>query len=103
MLAAVCVHPCITTTTGAFAGKLAGTWTNMSSGPGFVPKLVIAVSAAAIGMACIMGPSSATGMPYAPTVSTRLQPRQARVVRKLRVRVDEGPDAGASIEPDDGA
>src|SRR5262245_19927727 len=36
-------------------------------------------------------------------VRTRLQPRQARVVRKLRVRVDEGHDAGAAIEPDDGA
>jgi DNA-binding NtrC family response regulator len=36
-------------------------------------------------------------------VRTRLQPRQARVVRKLRVRVEEGPDAGAACEPDDGA
>jgi DNA-binding NtrC family response regulator len=33
---------------------------------------------------------------------TKLQARQARVVQRLRVRVDEGPDAGASCEPGDG-
>ena len=36
-------------------------------------------------------------------VRTKLQPRQHRVVRRLRVRVDEGPDAGAVCEPEGGA
>ena len=36
-------------------------------------------------------------------VRTKLQARQARVIRRLRVRVEEGPDAGADAEPDDGA
>ncbi|HTJ47374.1 MAG TPA: sigma 54-interacting transcriptional regulator [Kofleriaceae bacterium] len=34
---------------------------------------------------------------------TKLQPRQARVIRKLRVRVDEGPDAGLACEPEGAA
>lgn len=43
---------------------------------------------------------------YAADVSqqrTKLQPRQARVIKRLRVRVDQGRDAGASCEPDGGA
>jgi DNA-binding NtrC family response regulator len=36
-------------------------------------------------------------------VRTKLQARQARVLRRLRLRVEEGPDAGAAVEPDDGA
>ena len=36
-------------------------------------------------------------------VRTKLQARQARVLRRLRVRVEEGPEAGASAEPPDGA
>ena len=34
---------------------------------------------------------------------TRLQQRPIRLVHRLRVTVDEGPDAGATIAPDDGA
>ncbi|HEY6038401.1 MAG TPA: FHA domain-containing protein, partial [Kofleriaceae bacterium] len=34
---------------------------------------------------------------------TKLQPRPIKVVRKLRLRVDAGPDAGAACAPDDGA
>jgi len=34
---------------------------------------------------------------------TRLQQRPIRIVHRLRVTVDEGPDAGATIAPDDGA
>jgi len=34
---------------------------------------------------------------------TKLQPRPIKVVRKLRLRVDAGPDAGAVCAPDDGA
>jgi DNA-binding NtrC family response regulator len=37
------------------------------------------------------------------TPRTKLQPRPIKVVRKLRVRVDAGPDAGAMCAPDDGA
>jgi len=36
-------------------------------------------------------------------IRTKLQARQARVVRRLRVRVEDGPDAGAIAEPDAGA
>ena len=39
----------------------------------------------------------------ADTPRTKLQPRPMRIVRKLRVRVDDGPDAGATCAPDDGA
>ena len=41
-------------------------------------------------------------MPEDDTPRTKLQPRPIKVVRKLRVRVDGGPDAGASCAPDDG-
>jgi DNA-binding NtrC family response regulator len=34
---------------------------------------------------------------------TKLQPRQVRLVHRLRVTVDEGPDAGTSCAPEDGA
>ena len=34
---------------------------------------------------------------------TQLQPRPVRVVHKLRVAVESGPDAGATCAPDDGA
>src|SRR3569832_2857365 len=34
---------------------------------------------------------------------TKLQPRPIKVVRKLRLRVDAGPAAGAMCAPDDGA
>jgi DNA-binding NtrC family response regulator len=34
---------------------------------------------------------------------TKLQPRQIRLVHRLRVTVDQGPDAGAACAPDDGA
>ncbi|MDB4958934.1 MAG: Formate hydrogenlyase transcriptional activator [Myxococcales bacterium] len=34
---------------------------------------------------------------------TKLQPRPIRLVHKLRVRVDAGPDAGQTCAPDDGA
>src|SRR5450432_45024 len=37
------------------------------------------------------------------TPRTKLQPRPIKVVRKLRVRVDSGTDAGATCAPDDGA
>ena len=45
---------------------------------------------------------------YSPLVTddvprTRLQPRAVRMVHKLRVTVEEGPDAGTTIAPDDGA
>jgi DNA-binding NtrC family response regulator len=46
------------------------------------------------------GPSYAGGVDEA---RTKLQPRQARVVQRLRVRVDEGPDTGASCEPEGAA
>ena len=36
------------------------------------------------------------------TPRTKLQPRAIRVARKLRVRVESGPDAGATCAPDDG-
>src|SRR5687768_478191 len=50
----------------------------------------------------------ATGVSYSPYVSddqprTRLQPRAVRMVHKLRVAVEEGPDAGTVCAPDDGA
>jgi len=41
-------------------------------------------------------------VPEDDTPRTKLQPRPIKVVRKLRVRVDGGPDAGASCAPDDG-
>src|SRR5512143_413056 len=34
---------------------------------------------------------------------TKLQPRPVRLVHKLRVTVEAGPDAGAACAPDDGA
>jgi DNA-binding NtrC family response regulator len=34
---------------------------------------------------------------------TRLQPRPVRLVHRLRISVDEGPDTGATCAPDDGA
>src|SRR5215831_13603783 len=34
---------------------------------------------------------------------TKLQPRPVRLVHKLRVTVEAGPDAGATCAPDDGA
>jgi DNA-binding NtrC family response regulator len=37
------------------------------------------------------------------TPRTKLQPRPVKLVHKLRVRIDGGPDAGASCAPDDGA
>jgi DNA-binding NtrC family response regulator len=37
------------------------------------------------------------------TPRTKLQPRPIRLVHKLRVRVDGGPDAGATCAPDDGS
>jgi DNA-binding NtrC family response regulator len=45
---------------------------------------------------------------YSPVVTddvprTRLQPRAVRMVHKLRVAVEEGPDAGTVCAPDDGA
>ena len=42
-------------------------------------------------------------MPPDDVPRTRLQPRPVRLVHKLRVSVDEGPDAGATCAPDDGA
>ena len=37
------------------------------------------------------------------TPRTKLQPRPVRIVHKLRVTVDAGPDAGTACAPDDGA
>src|SRR6185503_6309647 len=48
---AVCVQPCITTTSGEPLGKLAGTCTYICSPPGFEPKLVTGVWAAYAGAA----------------------------------------------------
>ena len=50
--------------------------------------------------------TSAVG--YSPLVTddvprTRLQPRSVRMVHKVRVAVEEGPDAGTVCAPDDGA
>src|SRR3954469_22010304 len=37
------------------------------------------------------------------TPRTKLQPRPIRLVHKLRIRVDGGPDTGPTWAPDDGA
>ena len=50
----------------------------------------------------------ARAVSYSPLVTddvprTRLQPRAVRMVHKLRVTIEEGPDAGTVWAPEDGA